>query len=316
MDLSIVIVNYKTPGLLLQCIDSIYKETDEITFEIIVVDNHSCDNSKEFICSKFPAVKWLDMGYNSGFSRANNYGLNHSKGEYVLFLNSDTIIQKHALDKCLKFAASIPDLGFLGCKLLNSDFTIQKSVYFSTASFREVFSYNPIISFFARRIGVKLYSTPTQIKALMGAFLMGKTNLIKEIEGFDDDFFMYSEEFELCNRLQKRGKTLHYFPDAEIVHIGGASNGFSKRTEIQRFLSVLLLFLKIHGRLGLIAAIAIYKLNIFSEWIYYPFLSNSGKSKVINGTKVFIRSLPYMLRIIFLYQSKKGTGKHLLKYEE
>lgn len=316
MDLSIVIVNYKTPELLLQCIESIYKETAERSFEIIVVDNHSCDVSKELILSKFQAVKWFDMGYNSGFSRANNYGLNHAKGEYVLFLNSDTIILKQALDKCVKFAALIPDLGFLGCKLLNSDFTLQKSVYFSTASFREVISYNPIISFLARRVGVQLNSNSTQIKALMGAFLLGKTHVIKEIEGFDEDFFMYSEEFELCNRLQKKGKTLHYFPDAEIVHIGGASNGFSRRTEIQRFLSVLLLFLKIHGRLGLIRAIAIYKLNILSEWVYYPFLSNSGKSKVINGTNVFFRSMSYMLRIIFLYQSKKGTGKHLLKYEE
>lgn len=315
MELSIVIVNYKTPELLLQCIESIYRETHHINFEIIVVDNHSCDHSKELILDKFHEVRWFDMGYNSGFSRANNFGLEKAQGEYILFLNSDTIILNQALEKCLKFAPVISDLGFMGCKLLNTDLSHQKSVYYAAASYREVISYNPILAWISRRLGTQFNSKQKDIKALMGAFLLGKTTVIKEIKGFDADFFMYSEEFELCNRLRKRGKSLHYYPEVEIIHIGGASNGFSQRTEIQRFLSIFLLFLKIHGRLGLIAAIGLYKFNLLSEWVYYPFLTNSGKSKVISGSIVFFKSVPGIFRILFLYQSGKGAGKRLLKYE-
>ena len=101
MDLSVILVNYKSPQLVLDCIESIYRETKTISFEIIVVDNFSEDNSGELILQKFASVIWIPMSYNAGFARANNRGIQAAKGDYVLVLNTDTIIQENALDKVL-----------------------------------------------------------------------------------------------------------------------------------------------------------------------------------------------------------------------
>src|SRR5688500_15595084 len=102
MDLSIILVNYKSPHLALDCIKSIYQETKKLSFEIIVVDNFSEDNSREVILQKYPAVIWIQMPYNAGFARANNAGIKAANGTYVLILNTDTIILDGALDKAVE----------------------------------------------------------------------------------------------------------------------------------------------------------------------------------------------------------------------
>ena len=107
MDLSIILVNYKSPQLVLDCVESIYHETKAISFEIIVVDNFSEDNSQDVVLSRFPRVQWIAMSYNAGFARANNEGIRQSSGRVVLLLNSDTVNEDNAIERCFElFKAS------------------------------------------------------------------------------------------------------------------------------------------------------------------------------------------------------------------
>ena len=129
IELSIVIVNYKTPKLTYRCIDSINKNYNSNNYEIIVVDNNSGDESKELITSSFLDVKWIDNSKNDGFGRANNIGINHSKGKYILLLNSDILVPKETIESCLNEIKKDAKIGVLGCKLLNEDGSIQKSTY-------------------------------------------------------------------------------------------------------------------------------------------------------------------------------------------
>ncbi|MBA3673980.1 MAG: glycosyltransferase, partial [Chitinophagaceae bacterium] len=121
MDLSIIIINYKSAGHVLTCIQSIYSETRKYSFEIIVVDNNSEDNSETKITTSFPDVIWIQSGYNAGFARANNIGIRVSKGENILILNADTIILDNALDKTIDLFKTKPDAVACGVQLLNPD---------------------------------------------------------------------------------------------------------------------------------------------------------------------------------------------------
>src|SRR5688572_13951673 len=125
MDLSIIIINYKSAHHVLSCIESIYKETHKYKFEIIVVDNNSEDNSEEMIRNAFKNITWLQTGYNAGFARANNIGIKASTGDFILVLNADTIILDNALDKTLDLFKTKTDAIACGVQLLHPDGTHQ-----------------------------------------------------------------------------------------------------------------------------------------------------------------------------------------------
>ena len=232
MDLSIILVNYKSPQLALDCIESIYRETKNITFEIIIVDNDSKDSSKELITAKFPGVVWIDMGYNSGFARANNAGMESASGKMALLLNTDTIVLDAAIEKSVALLTDHKEAVGCGIQLLNTDGTTQISgAHFIQGGLNTLLPL-PYLGRFIRSMGYRFKSTIPSVQTvkqtievdwIVGAFILVKSDVLKKAGLLDNDFFMYAEEIEWCSRLRKQGKLL-LFAEPKIIHIGGGTS--------------------------------------------------------------------------------------------
>lgn len=238
MQLSIIIVNYKSAALIVDCIHSIQRETKQVAYEIIVVDNQSGDASQSVIKTAYPAVQWLQMGYNAGFARANNAGIRIAKGEFVLLLNPDTLVLDGALDKCVaRFAAS--ELVACGVQLLNEDGTPQISGnYFMKGGLNHLLPL-PYWGGLIRVLGYAMKAkVPNVLQAsavqkvdwINGAYLMVKASVLAQTGLLDEDFFLYAEETEWCSRLRKAGE-LAIFGDLFVTHLQGETANATFKTQ-------------------------------------------------------------------------------------
>lgn len=232
LDLSIVIVSFNTRELIRCCIQSILVETSEIMYEIIVVDNHSSDGSVSMIRECFPAVRVIENTDNKGFGPANNQGVKVSSGRYVLFLNSDTIVLNHALDRTLRFMDRCTEASIVGIRQLNTDHSLQPSLrgfpslwnVLSEATF--LYKVFPKTHLFGRYYYSDFdYESTKHVEVVMGSFMMVRREVLTDIIGFDEAFFFYSEETDFCYRALQLGHQSYYFPGAEIIHHGGGSSG-------------------------------------------------------------------------------------------
>lgn len=186
----------------------------------------------------FPQVKLISNRTNLGFGKANNQGIKRSKGDYVLFLNSDTIILERAIDKCLKLMEEKKEIDILGCKLLNEDQSLQPSGGFFP-KLRQIFYLMffiddlPVLKRLINSYQEKkpiFYQKLRPVDWLTGAFLIVKKEVVENIGGFDEDFFMYAEEVDFCYRAKKEGFGVWFYPDAKVIHLKGKSSarGFEK----------------------------------------------------------------------------------------
>lgn len=221
MDVSIVFVNYQTEALLLNCLRSVYTYTNNLQFECIVVDNHFIPNANEQILIEFPETRWIDAGYNSGFSIANNIGLNTAAGKYVLFLNTDTLIFDSSIYQAMQHLIRDKSLVGLGGNQLDSN--KQALPYYRTLNdIRRDFYILPNTPISQRLINLLLpsqyFSRSEETNNLVGAFLMATKENLCALNGWDEDFFMYAEDAELSFRLGKLGK-LAYFDDVNFIHL-------------------------------------------------------------------------------------------------
>jgi GT2 family glycosyltransferase len=228
--LSIIIVNYRSPQLLLDCLASLYQHTKNISFEVIVVDNASGDESKERVTSLHPEVRWLQMSYNAGFARANNAGIRASQGDAVLLLNSDTVILNGAVDGAYTDLMSSPYAG-CGVQLLNHDMTPQISGNFFMTGYLNNLLPLPYTGallknvagiFGVRKPHVADADEIVKVDWINGAFLMVKREAIDKAGMLDEDFFLYAEEAEWCSRLRKVGQ-LVIFGRYRVLHLQGGS---------------------------------------------------------------------------------------------
>lgn len=243
IDLSIIIVSYNTKDLTKASIDSVIKKTHGIEYEIIVVDNDSKDGSKEMLeiyAQKEKRLVYIQTGENLGFGKANNVGIKQSQGKYILLLNSDTEIKDNMLKQMINYMEKNPKIGVSSCALMNKDGSLQgtgggfpnlgrifawmffiEDIPFIDRLFIPFHPMHPM-SFYK---GGELFSKKRQLDWVTGAFLLMKNEVIKEAGMFDEDYFMYVEEVELCFRIKKAGWQIWYFPAWSIVHYGGASGG-------------------------------------------------------------------------------------------
>jgi GT2 family glycosyltransferase len=228
MDCSIIIVNYKSAGLLAGCLRTVYAQTGRIGFEVIVVDNDSGDDSREVIERSFPQVRWIQMDYNAGFARANNAGIRSATGEAVLLLNPDTLILNNAIEKCY-FSLQQSDYVAAGVQLLNPDTSPQISGNFAMRGGLNYLLPLPYLGDFLKGIAtmakvskpnVPHADNTVEVDWINGAFLMVKHTAIKDAGLMDEDFFLYAEEAEWCGRLRRRGK-LCVFGQYNVVHLQG-----------------------------------------------------------------------------------------------
>jgi GT2 family glycosyltransferase len=230
-DVSICIVTWKVKDLVLECIRSIHENTKIASYEIIVVDNNSGDGTCDVLRKKTPSVKVLENSENKGFSRANNQAIKEASGTYILFLNPDTKLITNAIDKMAGFLDDNRDFGAVGCKLIYPDGRIQYDCARTFPTPLRQLSYllmlNLIFPKYTTFSTVELeywdHMDSRDVDCLSGACLMTRKEIIHELNGFDENLFMYGDEVDLCYRIKKLGWKAYYLSSEEIIHYGGAS---------------------------------------------------------------------------------------------
>ncbi|GIK61329.1 MAG: glycosyltransferase [Ignavibacteriota bacterium] len=254
MDLSVIIVNYNVKEFLQNLLHSIEKASANLSKEIIVVDNASDDGSVEVIREKFPYVNLIENKINVGFGKANNQGLAIAKGKYILFINPDCIVSEDTLDKMISFFGGHSDCALAGCKILNSDGTLQlacrRSFPGPWTSFTKVTGLSnlfPKSRIFARYNLTYLDENKTyEVDAVSGSFMMMRKTVYDNVGGFDEQFFMYGEDLDLCYRIQKAGHKVFYVHSTQVIHYKGESTKRSNLDETKLFYDAMHLFVKKH----------------------------------------------------------------------
>lgn len=250
-------MNYNVKDFLSQCISSIHKSTTNLRYEIIVVDNASTDGSEVIFGEQSKSEDnfyYIYSKSNLGFGKANNLGFNEAKGKYTLILNPDTLLEPDTLQVMYDYMESNPDIGTSGCKVLNLDGTFQSACRrgFPTpwASFCKLFGLQrlfPKSKLFAKYNLSYLNEDDTNdIDALIGAFMFTRTDVLKQINGFDESFFMYGEDLDLCYRIKQAGYRVTYYPKTTITHFKGESSKRSTLNETKHFYDAMEIFARKH----------------------------------------------------------------------
>lgn len=284
MRIAVVIVNYNVKDLLVSCLASLQASLAGISSEIIVVDNDSTDGSIDYAEPMFPGVRFIRLGNNLGFGRANNIGFREAleKGaEYILCLNPDTLISEDTMRVMLDYMDAQPEVGLAGCKLLNADGTFQLACRrgFPTpwASFCKVFGLQAL---FPKSPRFAQYNQTFRsedetyfVDAVMGAFMFIRKEALEQIGGFDEDFFMYGEDLDLCFRIQQNGWKITYLHTTSIIHYKGESTRRSAINEVKHFYEAMEIFARKHYgssrlfllflRLGITARSALAYLSLY-----------------------------------------------------
>lgn len=275
--LSIITVNYNSLDLMIQSLKSVVEQTKDVEYEVIVVDNDFHENNEKALKSVVPNLKYIDMGYNSGYARANNLGILQSKGEYILLLNPDTILLNDAVKNILDFfqeKEKTSNIGMATCTMFFEDMSLQPSVYYEPISFINFIKLNPFVYFIKTKLGFS--NQQNGVKALKAAFVLTKKEIIANVGLFDVDFFLYSEDTEWSYRFTKFGYSLEICEEASIIHLSNASSD-ARDAQILRNISRIFLILKIKGNWTLIFYFLINFINYLCNLMIYPFKSKEGK---------------------------------------
>lgn len=239
MDLSIIIVNFRTYDLTKQTIISVLDTVKNIEYEILVVDNDSADGSLEKLIQDFKnesLVKFIKNNHNDGFAVANNLAFKEAKGEYTLLLNSDVIVNDRTINESLDYIKGNKNIGILGCKVVLPDGTLDKACRRSFPTFK--------VSFYRMSGLSKLFPNSKRfnqynlsyldengvypVDCVVGAFMLIDSAVMRKCNGLDESYFMYGEDIDLCYKVKELGYEVYYFGKYDIIHYKGAS-GKNKR---------------------------------------------------------------------------------------
>lgn len=229
-DLSIVIVNWNTKDLLRNCLKSIYRETNGISYEVFVVDNASSDGSPEMVETKFPKVRRIKNERNLGFARANNQAFPLSRGRYILLLNPDTLILDKAINRMVCFMDSYPRVGLAGCRLSNPDSTLQPSCAnfpnLLNLSLDYLLRLKIFPSAFSGKYLYRLWAHDEirEVDWVLGAFMIVRREVIQLTGGLDEDYFLCGEDMDWCYGIKEKGWPVLFSPQAQIIHRGRQRN--------------------------------------------------------------------------------------------
>jgi N-acetylglucosaminyl-diphospho-decaprenol L-rhamnosyltransferase len=273
--LSIIIVSWNTSRLLENCLHSILANPPMLPFEIWVVDNASTDDSPRMVREKFPRVHLIENRENVGFARANNQAMQQCAGKYVLLLNPDTLVASGALQALVDFLAENSDAGAAGGRLRNPDGSLQISSHPQPTLSREfwrMFHLDVLAPYAAYPLTKWETDEPQEVDILMGACLVLRKECLNEVGLLDEDYFMYSEEVDLCHRILSAGWRLYWVPGAEVVHFGGQS---SQQAPTEMFLklyhSKVIYFRKHYGWWAVYLYKSVLRMAAFSRLLLAPF---------------------------------------------
>jgi GT2 family glycosyltransferase len=242
-ELSIIFVNWNSTDYLRESLRSVYANTHNLPFEIIVVDNASPDGRAELVKLEFPEINLIKSAENLGFAMANNLGVQHSSGNFILFLNPDTRVIGPAITTLLEHLKSLPDAGIVGCSLLTSDLALDTcSVQRFPTILNQTLSWEwlrvrlpwlrmwGIAHLFSRESGV------SEVEMVSGACLMIKRQVLEKVGLFSSEYFMYAEDLDLCYKVRQLGFKTYYVKAATVVHYGGGS---SKQKDARQWATIM-----------------------------------------------------------------------------
>jgi GT2 family glycosyltransferase len=230
IDVSVIIISHNNLHLLENCVNSLIEFNKNFNYEIIIVDNNSAEGDISKIVSGIKGIKLICNKINIGFASANNQGIKIAKGKYLLILNNDTIFFENTIKKIFDYAETFPEKIFIGCKLIYADGSNQDSIssfdniynYFGEKLFLyKVFTKSKTFNrFYQNYLNLKI---PVDVDIIKGAFMFCDAKSVKEMNGFDERFFFYGEEVDLCKRFKVLKGRIIYYPLTSIIHLGGAT---------------------------------------------------------------------------------------------
>jgi len=250
LDLSVIIVNWNTKELLLNCIESFYRTAKGLTSEIFIVDNGSVDGSADSVRRAFPEIELIENERNLGFARANNDALRRYKGRYALLLNTDVILTDGAVKALVRFMDRNPTVGIAGGQLINGDGSKQNSFDNFPSLVTEAVNKSLLRILFPKKYPSKRveYNDPIDVQSVIGACMIVRSQSIEEVGILDEDYFFFLEETDWCYRMQGKGWRVCHVPQARIVHLQGkTANTVRDRAKIEYYRSLYRFFRKHKG---------------------------------------------------------------------
>ncbi|MDM8567023.1 glycosyltransferase family 2 protein [Candidatus Halobeggiatoa sp. HSG11] len=260
---SVIIVSFNTRDLLRDCLNTLIKEAGNINYEIIVIDNASKDDSANMVATEFPDIKLICSTENLGFAAANNLGFAQAQGDYIVLLNSDAFLWPHALERSLEYIQANPKIGIGGARLINPDESWQPSARL----FPSLLNHLIVISGLANKYPKSKFfgrmdrtwadtNQAASVDWVPGAFSIMPRKVLEKVGYFDEQFFLYCEEVDLCKRFKMAGYEVYYWPDVTVIHLGGESSKSltdlemstsGKQINLWQIRSTLLYYRKHHG---------------------------------------------------------------------
>ncbi len=286
-ELSIIIVNFNGKTYLQPCLLSLEKNIQKIDFEVIVIDNNSTDGSPEFIRESFPWVRLIRNKENLGYSKANNQGIAVAKGKFILFLNPDTQIFPGAIGLILEELKTSPLVGAVGPALVSEKNRYQVSFGKKVNFAYEFFQKCMFNLYFRHRL--KRMQHKLEVGWLSGACILTRRSLLEDTGFFDENFFLYFEDIDLCLRIKKAGKRLIYFPQAKILHVLGATTSQQSLSSRFYYRQSQLYFYRKHT-----SDVSVFLLRVYLS-INFAFLFLSGYFKSGDDRRI-IRNFFRLLR--------------------
>ena len=298
MDVSIIIVNWNTKGLLRDCLSSVYEHSGDIDYEIIVIDNASTDGSADMVKNDFQQVILIENSDNRGFAAANNQGIAVAKGRYVLLLNSDTVVLDNAIANTVRFADENPQAAVTGCKVLNPDRTLQRTCFMFPSVLNMLLSSTYLYKLFpkSRFFGREQMtfwdrSDVRPVDVVTGCFMLVRREAIEQVGMMDEQFFMYGEETDWCYRFREKGWEVMFAPVGDIIHFGGQSTAQKPVAMIvQLRLSILKFMKKHHSRPAYLIArflVALFFAIRLPVWLATAFVRPAERNEATVKMKAY-----------------------------
>jgi GT2 family glycosyltransferase len=305
LDLSIVIVNFNTRDLLLDCLQSIHAHTQDISFEVLVVDNHSEDGSAQAIREHFPEVALIENKDNRGFSTANNQGLRVSKGRYAVLLNSDTVLVENCFAAIVRYLDAHPEFSILGPEILDSNnqpcsMRLWEDTAYD-AALKILGRFDPAAEF--KKMGSR---EAKEVEVVGGSCFVIQRDIFATVGLLDENYFLYNEEDDFCRRARRLGKKVCYYPEARLQHLLGQSTHQPKireRVILETYKSNLYFFSKHYSLLWNLLLRTLYNLTFALG------IMRSLWKIMTDRTPLGVEdAIPLKLKLLFMKIPKLGTS--------